>query len=187
MRAVDAGLHGHPGEAIPIDVIGAGALMLQTGFKRGSKDSDILESADLRQADKDGLLSLAGPGTLLAKREGMYLQFVAPGIPFLPQRPEFETVASLSDLRRLRVRALGVVDVVVSKLKRFHANDRSDIREMVEADLVAPTRLAHRFRSAFEMTGLGAGREELARCVENLHFVEREFLGVAETAFELEG
>lgn len=78
----------------------------------------------------------------------------------------FYQVASLESLRHLKVRVLGVVDVVVSKLVRFNANDRADIGEMVDRDLVPQA-------------------EDLPKYVENLHAVERDYLGVPETPLEL--
>jgi hypothetical protein len=46
---------------ITLRLIGAGALMLQTGYDRGTKDSDILESEDLDTLTHAQLLELAGP------------------------------------------------------------------------------------------------------------------------------
>lgn len=50
----------------------------------------------------------------------------------------------------LEIVALDVVDVVVSKLKRFNANDQADIDAMVARDLVSHDRLLDRFRSAVD-------------------------------------
>jgi hypothetical protein len=43
------------------------------------------------------------------------------------------------ELAHFRIEVLDVVDVVVSKLKRFHANDLRDIEAMVDRDLVPHT------------------------------------------------
>jgi hypothetical protein len=40
------------GGAIELDIIGASALALQTGYDRGTKDSDVLESANLSGATR---------------------------------------------------------------------------------------------------------------------------------------
>jgi maltooligosyltrehalose trehalohydrolase len=55
--------------------------MLQARYERGTKDSDILETADLDVETKARLLELAGPGTDLSKRHGLYVEFVASGLP----------------------------------------------------------------------------------------------------------
>ena len=41
-------------------IIGCGSLLLQTDYQRGTKDSDVLEAADLDAATKRGLLAIAG-------------------------------------------------------------------------------------------------------------------------------
>ena len=49
-------------------------------------------------------------------------------------------------LRHFDLEVLDAVDVVVSKLKRFNPNDRTDIEAMVERSLVPYARLLARFR-----------------------------------------
>jgi hypothetical protein len=73
----------------------------------------------------------------------------------------------------------------VSKLKRFHANDRGDIAAMIERDLVPHDRLIERFRRAVDVFSGDARAEELPRYLRNLHQVERDMLGVAETDIDL--
>jgi hypothetical protein len=51
-----------------------------------------------------------------------------------------------TELERLHWLALDVVDVAVSKLKRFHANDQADIGAMIARGLVSHERLVERFR-----------------------------------------
>jgi hypothetical protein len=90
-------------------------------------------------------------------------------------------------LRHFDVHVLDIVDVVVSKLIRFHADDQSDIQAMIDAGRVLPDRLIDRFRAAADFL-LGDARErDLPACVENLHRVERDMLGVPETPIELPG
>jgi hypothetical protein len=78
-----------------------------------------------------------------------------------------------------------VVDVVVSKLKRFHANDVSDVRAMVDAGRVDHARLVERFRLAVDVFSCDARADDLPRYVGNLHRVEREYFGVPESDIEL--
>ena len=67
---------------------------------------------------------------------------VGNGIPFLPHVPSSHPVDALdASLQQLDLFARDVVDIVVSKLKRFHANDQGDIDAMVERDLVTHARL----------------------------------------------
>src|SRR5262245_16324506 len=74
---------------VTLRIIGATALTLAVGYERGTKDSDILETAAVDQQTKDRLLELAGPGTDLARRHRMYVEFVASGLPLLPQTPQW--------------------------------------------------------------------------------------------------
>jgi hypothetical protein len=80
---------------------------------------------------------------------------------------------------------LDVVDVVVSKLKRFNANDQSDIDAMIERGLVPHDRLIDRFRAAVDEFMGDARAEDLPKYVANLHRVERDMLVVPETEIEL--
>ncbi len=130
-QALDAAWGASPdAEVIHLRIIGSAALMLQTNYRRGTKDSDILETAALRVDDN-------------------------------------------------------VVDVVVSKLKRFHANDQSDIAEMIDRDLFSHAMLVARFRSAVDVFAMDARAEALPRYVANFHRVEREHFDAAPTPIEL--
>ena len=71
---------------IPLRIIGSSALMLQTNYERGTKDSDVLETTDLSVRAKERLIELAGQGTELHLRHNMYLELVFSGLPFLPQK-----------------------------------------------------------------------------------------------------
>ncbi|MFS8070703.1 MAG: hypothetical protein ACMG6S_30425, partial [Byssovorax sp.] len=78
-----------------------------------------------------------------------------------------------------------VVDVVVSKMKRFSANDQSDVQAMIDRDLVPPAQLVSRFRAAVDVFSGDARAEDLPCYVRRLHRVERDMLGVPETDIEL--
>lgn len=170
---------------IPLRLIGSTALMLQTAYQRGTKDSDVLETIDLSAETKDRLLTVAGAGTELHRRRRLYLEIVANGIPFLPWPPAWRRVDPLGNLRHFELSALDVVDVVVSKLKRLNANDLSDIAAMVDLDLVPHQALIDRFRSAVDVFSGDARAEDLPKYVANLHRIERDLLGAAETEIEL--
>jgi len=171
---------------IRLSIIGSVALMLQTPYERGTKDSDILEVATLTTETKEHLLQLAGHGTDLHRRYRVYLEFVAPGIPFLPQRPLFHLVHDLNgELDHFEIEVLDVVDVVVSKLKRFHANDVSDIEAMVNLEKVEHAHLVGRFRAAVETYALDPCAEALPKYVRNLHRIERDCFQMAETRIDL--
>ena len=173
-----------PATKIRLSVIGCGALLLQANYERGTKDSDVFETVDLLDDTKHRLVQIAGPGTDLHRRRKLYI--VANGLPFLPHVPVWRPVPSLNAvLERLDVVVLDVVDVVVSKLKRYHANDQSDIDAMIDLGLVSHDRLLERFRAAVDEFSGDARAQDLSKYVAHLHRVERDMLGVAESEIEL--
>jgi hypothetical protein len=175
-----------PATKIRLSVIGCGALLLQADYERGTKDSDVFETADLLDDTKHRLVQIAGPGTDLHRRRKLYIDIVANGLPFLPHVPVWRPVPSLNAvLERLDVVVLDVVDVVVSKLKRYHANDQSDIDAMIDLGLVSHDRLLERFRAAVDEFSGDARAQDLPKYVAHLHRVERDMLGVAESEIEL--
>jgi hypothetical protein len=176
---------GHGKTRLPI--IGATALLLQTSYERGTKDSDVLETADIDHKVRAQLESLAGQGSKLHQRRGMYIEVVASGIPLLPLDPQWVRIADLSAiLRHFDIDALHVEDVVVSKLNRFHTNDQRDVEAMVDLDLVRRERLAERIRSVIQANEMHARlADAVLRIIRNFNRVERDFFGVDETNFDI--
>ncbi|HEY1816753.1 MAG TPA: DUF6036 family nucleotidyltransferase [Kofleriaceae bacterium] len=159
----------HEGSKTRLSIIGCGALMLQIDYERGTKDGDVFETLDLSAEIKTQLVALAGPGSKLHARRKLYIDIVKNGIPFLPHVPRWNPVRFDDELHHFEVVALDVVDVVVSKLKRFSANDQADIDAMVARELVQHHHLIERFRSAVD-NWLGDAREvDLPKYVDNLH------------------
>jgi hypothetical protein len=91
-------------------------VLLQADYQRGTKDSDVFETTDLREETKSALLALARKGTDLAARHKHYIDIVANGIPFLPQAPRWHPVGDISrHLSHFELLALDIVDVVVRR------------------------------------------------------------------------
>jgi hypothetical protein len=180
--AIDAEWRPATPAKVQLSIIGSGALMLQTKYERGTKDSDVFETTDLTQETVDQLVRIAGKGTRLHGKHLMYIDIVRNGIPFLPQPPLWHSVEL--QLEHIELRALGVVDVVVSKCKPFRPSDESDIDAMTRLGLVPHEQLLTRFRSAFDVFAGDARAPELREYVKNLNRVERDLLGEDETQFE---
>jgi hypothetical protein len=173
-------------QKIRLRVIGSAALMLQTGYERGTKDSDVLETDSITPDIKAQLLQLAGPNSELYDRHRIYVDVVSRALPFPPQVPLCHLLDDLNrELTRFEVEVLDVIDVVVSKLKRFHANDVSDIRAMADLDLIDHATLVDRFRAAVHMFSHDARADELPKYITNLNRIERDYLLVAESQIEL--
>ena len=186
LRDLDRSWPFRPIQPTTLRVIGSTALFLQSEYNRGTKDGDILETHEITVEVADALRRLAGPGTLLHKRHRIYLEVLASPIPFLPEAPIWHAVGSFTPaLAHFQIEALDIVDVVVSKLARFHSPDREDIAAMVERDLVEPAVFTARFRSAVQRWWHDARAEELARIVRNFHQIQTDELFVGESAIEL--
>ena len=174
-----------PGKT-PLRVIGSGALFLQTNYSRATKDGDVLETLEVTASLKEKLTELAGKRTPLHKRTGLYLDIVAAGLPFLPQGPRFHPQKKLNEgLRYFSIEALDVIDVVVSKLKRFSQNDADDVRAMVDRNLIGHERLIERFKAAVDGFSMDSRADDLPRYINNLRRVERDMLRVPESDIEL--
>lgn len=171
-----------------LTIIGSTALMLQADYTRGTKDSDVLETAGLDTAAREALLRLGGRGSALHARHQLYLDLVRRGLLFLPQAPRIHPLPALNrDLGILVLDALDVADVVVSKLVRFHTDDLSDIQAMVVRGLVDHADLLDRFRAAVDAFSMDARAEDLPKTLAHLHRVERDCFGAGPTDIELPG
>jgi hypothetical protein len=171
---------------IRLRLIGSTALMLRTTYERGTKDSDVLETVSLDDATKGRLLDIAGRGTALSKRHRLYLDIVSRGLPFLPRPPVVHLHAELNaTLSSFEIEVLDVVDVVVSKMKRFHGDDVDDIMAMIDLQRVTHSALVDRFRSAVDAFSGDARAEDLPRYVANLHRIERDGFDAPPTSIEL--
>lgn len=185
-REVDRRWRPPDADKIVLRIIGSTALMLQANYERGTKDSDVLETAQLTADVKKRLLDIAGKGTSLHTKYKLYLDIVLGGLPFLPQVPRWHPLIDLNEsLGHFEIVVLDVVDVVVSKLKRFKASDRSDIEAMAGRDLVPHHALVSRFRAAVDNFSMDARADDLPTYVQNLNQVERDILQVAETSIDL--
>jgi len=174
------------GDKITFRVIGSTALMLQTDYLRGTKDGDVLGVDPVSGRIADALHELAGPKSELARIHGIFLDIVSRHTPFLPHQPNWIAMDALNErLRSFQVFALDVQDVIVAKLKRFNENDKSDIQAMIERDLVDHGWLVERFLSAADQFAVTRLAKDIPTYAQNLNFVEREYLGVPETTYEL--
>jgi hypothetical protein len=186
LRDIDRGWQACGDQRVSLHVIGSMALMLQTDYQRGTKDSDILETELLTPGARQQLLAIAGPGTKLHAKHRVYIEVVANGFPFLPQVPRWRLLPELNaGLQNFDVQVLDVVDVVVSKLKPFRARDQQDIAAIVDRGLVPHVGLVDRFRAAVDSFSYEARAEDLPGYIDNLHQIERDLFGVAESEIEL--
>jgi hypothetical protein len=160
--------------------------MMQADYFRGTKDGDVLEAATLTPAIKDRLLALAGKKTRLADKHDIYLDIVPLVLPFFPLNPDWHPLTEFNrSLSCFELEALGIVDTVVTKIKRFNASDQADIHAMIRRGLASHEAVVERFRSAIDRFSGDARAMEFPEYVKHLHHVEREFFETDESEIEL--
>jgi len=185
VREIDARWSPRPAKKIVLRVIGSTALMLQASYVRGTKDSDIFRTGEIDDALAKRLLTLAGEGTDLHLRHRIYLQLVPSAILFQRQTVRWHPAHELNaSLHNFRIELMSITDVAVSKLKRLHSDDVTDIEAMIERGLLAHADLVGCFREAVDFT-MDAKAADLPKYRANLHRVERDLFGV-DTATEIE-
>lgn len=181
-RELDSAWRWPANEKVRLRIIGSTALMLQTSYERGTKDSDVLETLELTTDTKARLLEVGGEKSPLYRRLRMYIEIVSNGLPFLPQVPRCHL--HTLELKHFEIEVLDVVDVVVSKLKRFSANDIGDIKAMVDLSMVTHDTLIERFQRALDFCVDSRG-EDVYGYIANLHRVERDYFDDEQTRFDL--
>ena len=156
LKAIDDALAGRANEGDHLDLylIGRAALILFHDVGRGSAmtaDVDVVQISQTREPLFQLALELFGAGTRAT--HGLYLEAVPSGLPPMPGafRARSQPFAEES-YRVLMVHQLEVHDLVVSKLRRFAAKDRQDIRELCDKGLLRPEELKSAFDSAFVWT-----------------------------------
>ena len=166
------------GPRLELRVVGSTALFLQTPYNRGTKDSDVLQVGEI-DAHAAALEVLGGKGSPLHVKHAVYLDLVGRGLLFMSR----EAVWHRAELRlaHFDVVVLDVVDVVVSKLIRFHSDDRADIDAMVTGGHVPHERFLAQFLGAMDAFVYDGRSDRLPGIIYNLHRVERDSFGLPET------
>lgn len=171
---------------VGLRILGSVALMIQTDYVRGTKDGDVLESVLINQTLKQALLGLGGKGTALANRNGIYLDFVASGILFLPHASVFYPLLELSAaLSCFNIEVMDITDACVTKLKRFNGNDQADLAAMVRLGKLDHAPFLGRFLSAIDHCRGQAFSDDYPKIVERFHQVERDVFLMPETHIDL--
>ena len=186
IRDLDSSWPGMATDRIVLKLIGSAALMLQANYVRVTKDADVLQVEPLTADLCQRLEALAGRGSALDRRHNMYLEFVGAGLPFLTRAPLWHEFTELGELNHFRIEVLDVVDVVVSKLARYNANDAQDIDAMITRGLVPHGLLIERFKAAVDGYEMDAHAEaKLPRFIGRLHQIERDHFGLPPTHIEI--
>jgi len=124
-------LDGHlveTGRSTPIYLSGGAAVVLAYGSTERTKDVDAFVAE--RNEVLDELQVWAGKNTAVAKREGYFFEVVPPIYPAASGMFDRALPIQGLNLRALAPFAIELHDIIVTKVGRYHAKDRSDIELM---------------------------------------------------------
>lgn len=151
LEAIDADLvpHAGRGERLECYILGRSALILNCGVNLGTKDVDLVN-----HGDETVLLikafELFGKGTPHALEWGLYLEKVPAGLPPVPGHYRKMAEELPGTWKILNPKLLEPHDLAVTKLKRFHAKDREDLRILCDSGKLTKADLEEAFVSAFQ-------------------------------------
>jgi len=170
------------GSHLELKVLGSTALFLQTGYERGTKDSDIIKTHQMSKELCDLLDELAGKGSPLHQKHRVYLDIVGPNVPMLPREPIWQPYTGVR-LRNFRVSVLDIADVLVSKLKRFHGDDQDDIQAMIDNKALTHEHMLERFFLVIDRYRHDGQSRHLPKMAQRFNDIERDGFLVDETDF----
>jgi hypothetical protein len=125
------GRSGLPAGRFDLVILGRSALILRYGLRDATKDLDIVTGV-LPADVEEMLLRQFGRGTRSARRLDLFLESVSSGLPPLPNDFRERSVEIPGEWKHLRLFVLDPHHLVISKLARFHAKDREDIRFLAD-------------------------------------------------------
>lgn len=131
----------------PVELHCAGAFVLIVLYGREvlTGDLDYIEAIPVSAVET--LQSLAGPGTPIAQKYGVHLQFVPfGGIADVPENYASRLIDLFPErLSKLRLRALDPHDLVLSKITRNAARDERDFAFLVDKGVLDAALLEKRY------------------------------------------
>ncbi len=176
LDAIDAGLvsQATDGQHLDLYVIGKAAVILfYDGEQAGAMTSDV----DVVQIGHPPapLLSAAlerfGKGTSGAKEHALYLESVLNGIPPLAGSFKNRCTQMAGDWKVLTVWQPEANDLAASKLKRYAAKDRDDLRHLCDKGLLQAEKLRESLEGAFIWVTEESGDPDRERAFAHLEKV----------------
>ena len=143
---------------VQVQCIGGFALAMLYGLPRPTADVDYLSVAPIEE--REDLEALAGMGSALHGKYGVYVQHVA--VVTVPDSYEDRLTPMFpSAYQRLRLFGLDAYDLALSKLERNSARDREDVRFLAGAGPLDLAILENRYRSELRPYLVAAERHDL--------------------------
>jgi hypothetical protein len=162
------------GEHFDLYLIGRSSLIVRLDLTVATDDVDIVQiTPGCAEATLEELaIQQFGEGSANAQRLGLYLERVPQGWPPLPQGFRRRCTEKVpGEWQILRPWLLEYHDFAVTKLKRFSAKDRQDLKILCNYGLVTPEGLMQSLDNAFAF-GSGVDEDEGQKCAyENAQVV----------------
>lgn len=123
LSEIDAGVS----EEVEFHCLGGFVITVVYGLSRPTADVDVLTVVPRGEIER--LLSLAGKGSALHRKYGLYLDLVT--VATLPEDyQERLTKVAADAFKRLRLFALDPYDLALAKLERNIQRDRDDVKHL---------------------------------------------------------
>jgi hypothetical protein len=126
--------------------IGGFAVSQFYEFARETADLDVLTVAPLDMAEI--VLTLAGKGSALHRKHRVYIDYVA--VASFPDDYQSRLVRAFPSWPNVRLWALEVHDLALTKLERSNERDIRDVMFLAQNGLINRETLTHRFESEME-------------------------------------
>jgi hypothetical protein len=160
------------GQVLEVYHIGRSALVWEYGYTASTNDFDFLHPKKGEEL-LDLALQLFGPGKPKAVEHGLYLEVVYDAFPPMPQAYKKRARRVEGPWDVLRVYHLDPYDMIASKLRRFSAKDRSDIRMLCDQCPIDPVRLEEILETAYPFNLEKDGDEFRDSAFRSLRVVQR--------------
>ena len=143
-RAFLAELDAHVAQAVELHCIGGFVLSVLYGMPRPTAGVDVLSVVPRNQVE--ALQSVAGQGSPLHRKHGVYLHHVA--VASLPEDYEERLIEIFpSKYKRLRLFGVEAYDLALSKLERNASRDREDVKYLARSVPLNLEVLERRYRT----------------------------------------
>ena len=169
LEAIDAELakHAREGERLDLHLLGRSAMIVRYGLSLATRDVDLVTRGEMPELQARAF-ALFGKGTPHANQWGLYLEGVPEGLPPVPGSYRKLSMELPGDWKVLRPKQLDPHDLAVTKLRRFHAGDREDLRILCDSGDLTREGLERALTSAYPW---GMDEEEDPGCKRvNEHF-----------------
>ena len=163
------------GKSTPLYLSGGAAVVLAYGSTERTKDVDAFVAQ--RNEVLDELQAWAGKNTVIAKREGYFFEVVPPIYPLAPGMFDRALPIEGLNLQAITPFAIELHDIIITKLGRYHAKDRSDIELLTRIPGFRHERLTELYALARDETKT-YWPDKLEKTDRNFNLVRTVILGL---------